>query len=153
MNALDDVKDYDPRKSIGFLVNRLRAEMFAAIDRELARDQDLAAHEISAPQYIILSSLLRDDIDSTKRLCKEMSYDPGAMTRMLDRLEAKGLVRRKRCSDDRRLVNLELTESGLALVPKMRACAVAVLNRLLRDFTDAEAKQLEDFLHRLLRNA
>ncbi len=59
---------------------------------------------------------------------------------MLDRLEAKGLVRRTRSPDDRRLVNLELTQAGKAAYPRLREISMRVLNRSLRDFTQDEAK-------------
>jgi DNA-binding MarR family transcriptional regulator len=75
------------------------------------------------------------------------------MTRMVDRLEAKGLISRRRCPDDRRLVKIELTEAGLAALPKLRECSVRVLNHFLRGFTPAEARQLESFLVRMLQNA
>jgi DNA-binding MarR family transcriptional regulator len=74
------------------------------------------------------------------------------MTRMVDRLEAKGLVQRHRCTDDRRLINLELTEAGKALFPKMRALSMAVQNRFLRGFSKAEVEQLEGYLNRVLEN-
>jgi DNA-binding MarR family transcriptional regulator len=152
MTAIYDVEDYDPRKSVGYLVNRVRSEVLSALDHEFATDTEIAPLEVTAAQYIILSGLLQRDTDSTSRLCKEMSYDPGAMTRMVDRLEAKGLVVRKRCPDDRRLVNIELTEAGRAAVPKMRACSVAVLNRLLRGFSPEEVQQFEGFLNRMVSN-
>jgi DNA-binding MarR family transcriptional regulator len=71
---------------------------------------------------------------------------------MIDRLEAKGLISRRRCPDDRRLVKLELTEAGLAALPKLRACSVQVINHFLRGFTQEEARQLESFLVRMLQN-
>jgi DNA-binding MarR family transcriptional regulator len=75
------------------------------------------------------------------------------MTRMVDRLEAKGLVERRRCPDDRRLINLELTEAGKALFPKMKAISATVQNRFLRGFSKVEVRQLEEFLGRILQNA
>jgi len=82
-----------------------------------------------------------------------MTYDAGAMTRMIDRLEEKGLLKRSRCPDDRRLVNLELTEKGQVALPRMRNTARRVLNRFLEGFTKAEARQMEGFLIRMLENA
>lgn len=75
------------------------------------------------------------------------------MTRMIDRLEAKGFIRRVRSAEDRRAVNLELTAEGKAVFPKLRVSVVGVLNRLLRGFTKSEARQLEGFLQRILANA
>jgi DNA-binding MarR family transcriptional regulator len=152
MRPIYDIKHFEPRKSLGYLIHRARYEILAALDRELSESPELAPLEPTAAQYIILNSLMERETDSTSRLCKEMSYDPGAMTRMVDRLEAKGLLQRRRCPDDRRLVNLELTDAGREAVPKMRACSMKVLNRFLRGFSADEARQLESFLTRLYEN-
>ena len=90
---------------------------------------------------------------SASDLCKGISYDAGAMTRMLDRLESKGLIRRSRSAVDRRLMHLELTDEGRAAWPRMREISMTVANRFLRGFTKAEARQLEGFLTRMLENA
>jgi len=149
-----DSESYEPRKSLGHLLGRVRGEILVALDRELAADERLAALEVTAAQVIILGSLASGDgAKSASGLCKGISYDAGAMTRMIDRLESKGLIRRSRSPEDRRLVYLELTEEGRATYPRMRAIGMSVLNRLLRGFTKSEARQLEGFLHRMLENA
>jgi DNA-binding MarR family transcriptional regulator len=68
-------------------------------------------------------------------------------------LESKGLIQRERCSNDRRLVYLELTERGRELYPTMREISRRVLNRFLRGFSREEAGQLEGYLRRMLANA
>jgi DNA-binding MarR family transcriptional regulator len=72
---------------------------------------------------------------------------------MIDRLESKGLIRRNRRPEDRRVVYLELTEEGTRAYPRMRAVSMGVVNRFLRDFSESEARQLENFLSRMLQNA
>ena len=104
-------------------------------------------------KFVVIASLAMGEADSASQLCKGISYDAGAMTRMIDRLESKGLIRRRRDADDRRLVNIELTEQGREAFPKMRQCAMGVLNRFLRGFTQNEARQLESFLNRMLENS
>jgi len=110
---------------------------------------------MSAAQWIIVANLAAGpgEPKSAADLCKVISYDAGAMTRMLDRLEAKGLIRRTRNSQDRRLVNLELTEEGRAAYPRMREISMNVANRFLRGFSKTEARQLEGLLSRMLENA
>ncbi|TMG90506.1 MAG: MarR family transcriptional regulator [Betaproteobacteria bacterium] len=137
----------ESESSIGRMLNRVRAELVEALDRELA------PFEITSAQFVILGSLVSGDADSASALCKEISYDPGAMTRMIDRLELKGLIRRLPHADDRRRMNLELTPKGKAVYPKLRASAVTVQNRFLRGFTKIEARQLEGFLQRMIASA
>jgi MarR family transcriptional regulator, multiple antibiotic resistance protein MarR len=150
-----DSSSYQPGRGIGALLSRVKVEMLAAVDRELAQDKRLAPLEMSAAQWIIVANLAAGpgEPKSAADLCKVISYDAGAMTRMLDRLEAKGLIRRTRSSQDRRLVNLELTEEGRASYPRMREISMSVANRFLRGFTKSEARQLEGYLNRMLENA
>jgi DNA-binding MarR family transcriptional regulator len=148
-----EAETYEPRKSVGHLLHRVRMEILSAMDRELAADAQLAALEVTAAQFIIIATLSMGTVKSASDLCKGISYDAGAMTRMIDRLEEKGLLRRSRCPDDRRLVNLELTDQGNAALPRMREASVKVLNRFLKGFTKPEARQLEGFLQRMLDNA
>jgi len=153
MPDIYDAKTYEPRKSVGHLMNRVRTAIFPALDQELSIEPELAQLEVSSAQFVVIASLALGEADSASQLCKGISYDAGAMTRMIDRLESKGLIRRQRATDDRRLVNLELTEAGREAFPKMKLCALRVLNRFLRGFSPAEARQLEGFLNRMLENA
>ena len=155
MSDIYESSTFQPGRHIGALVSRVKVEMLAALDRELSQDKRLAPLEMSAAQYIIVANLAAGpgEPKSAADLCKVISYDAGAMTRMLDRLEAKGLIRRTRSSQDRRLMNLELTEEGRAAYPRMREISMANANRFLRGFTKAEARQLEGFLNRMLENA
>jgi DNA-binding MarR family transcriptional regulator len=154
MGDIYDSASYQPRKAIGALLTRVKVEMLAAIDAELAADKRLAPLELSAAQWAVIASLAAgDEPKSAADLCKGISYDAGAMTRMLDRLEIKGLVRRRRSADDRRLVHLELTEEGRAAYPRMREISLTVANRFLRGFSRAEARQLESLLTRMLENS
>jgi DNA-binding MarR family transcriptional regulator len=154
LGEIYDSGSYQPGKGIGALVSRVRTELLATMDRELAADKRLAPLELSAAQYMVLAKLASAvERMSAADLCKEISYDAGAMTRMLDRLEAKKLISRARCTHDRRLTYLALSEEGRAAFPRMREIMIAVLNGLLRGFTKAEARQLEALLGRMLDNA
>lgn len=149
-----DVETYEPRESVGHLMTRVKVEMLAALDRALAADPYLSSLGVTAAQFVVIVRLVGAGCKkSASDLCKELSYDAGAMTRMIDRLEGKGLVRRARCTKDRRLIYLELTEAGQAAYPKMVAISVAMMNRFLRGFSREEAKQLKQFLLRMLENA
>ena len=142
-----EARTFEPQRSLGRLLGRVKGEMGEAIDRELA------PFDISAAQFVILVALATGEADSASALCKGISYDPGAMTRMIDRLEQKGLIRRIDHPDDRRRIGLELTSEGKAVYPKLLAATVAVQNRFLRGFSKTEVRQLESLLKRMLANA
>ncbi len=153
MADIYDLATYEPRNGISFLLQRVRAEWVLALDREFAADGQLAAMHVTSAQFSILAALSLGLAKSASDLCKDISYDAGAMTRMIDRLEEKGFLRRRRDPSDGRLVNLELTVKGDIAQLRMRELSLSVLNRLLRGFTKTEAGQLEAFLRRMLANA
>src|SRR5437773_2466743 len=128
------------------LINRVRVELIDALDRELSQ------FDISAAQLIVLASVANKEADSASGLCKSISYDPGAMTRMIDRLEQKGLVRRLPNAEDRRATNLEITTAGRALYPQLLAAKEAVAAQFLRGFSADEVRTLESLLNRMLEN-
>jgi DNA-binding MarR family transcriptional regulator len=154
MGDIYDITTYQPKKSVGYLLSRVRVEMLATLDRELADDKRVGPLEISSAQFIVIAMLAAASGPvSASDLCKGISYDAGAMTRMLDRLEIKGLIRRNRSAQDRRLTHLELTDEGLGVYPRMREISMAVANRFLRGFSKIEVRQLEGLLGRMFENS
>jgi DNA-binding MarR family transcriptional regulator len=152
-----DIYDHEtchPFEGIGFLLLRVRSQLLACPRRQLAEDERLAGLEPTFAQLFVLASLAASEGPlSAAELCRRLSYDAGAMTRMLDRLESKGLISRTRHADDRRVVCLRLTQKGKASYPRIRESAILAINRLLRGFTKAEVRQLEAMMARMLKNA
>jgi len=85
-------------------------------------------------------------------LARELEMDAGAMTRLLDRLEKKGLCKRVRSSEDRRVVNIELTPEGAAAIAEVPAVLADVLNAHLAGFSKTEWQALRSYLQRMLAN-
>jgi DNA-binding MarR family transcriptional regulator len=142
-----DSRSFQPREAIGALIGRARKTLIQKIDAELA------PFDVSAAQWIVVLLVGENAVSSATGLCELLAYDPGAMTRLLDRLERKGILRRLPRPGDRRTMKLELTASGKALYPKILAAMVDVSNRLLRGFSRSEVNQLEGYLRRMLANA
>jgi MarR family transcriptional regulator, multiple antibiotic resistance protein MarR len=147
MKPIYDRKSFSPNEAIGALIGRTRKTMIQKIDVQLAPLQ------VSAAQWLVVLLLGEGAAATAAELCELLSYDPGAMTRLLDRLESKSILRRVRGGADRRSVQLELTAGGKTLYPKILAAMVDVFNRLLHGFTRGEVSQLEDYLRRMLANA
>ena len=137
---------YRVEDSVGYLVTRVRASIFAGVDRELA------PWGISAAQGSILIYIAHGRGDRAADIARDYDYDTGSMTRMVARLAAKRLVRRVRDESDRRVQRLELTAAGKKLTEQMAAMAVKVLNQHLRGFTRGELEQLKALLRRMLDN-
>jgi DNA-binding MarR family transcriptional regulator len=147
MEPIYDKKTFKPREAIGSLIGHTRKTIINKIDAELA------PFDVSAAQWLVVLLVGENAVSSATGLCEKLTYDPGAMTRLLDRLESKGIVRRVRSPEDRRTIQLELTENGKALYPKIIAAMADVNNSLLRGFSHDEVSQLEGYLRRMLANA
>ncbi|HXZ53100.1 MAG TPA: MarR family winged helix-turn-helix transcriptional regulator [Burkholderiales bacterium] len=139
-----DVKTYDPRGSLGYLVTLVRRRLLDLVEPEFA------ALGLTPVQAIIVMGLDAGVADTAADLCKTMQHDPGAMTRVLDQLEERGLVRRVRLAGDRRAQKLELTATGRKALPAIKSAAVRASNRMLSGFSRSEAQQLIGYLKRLL---
>ena len=144
--ALVEIAPAQSNHGIIRLINRVRVELIDALDLELSK------FDISAPQLFVLASVANKQAASASTLCKSISYDPGAMTRMIDRLEQKGLIRRSPNPGDRRATNLDLTPAGKALYPQLLATKESVQARFLRGFSSDDVRVLEGLLNRMLEN-
>jgi Transcriptional regulators len=137
--------NYAQRASMAKLINQARAEMVGALDHALAQ------FDLSAAQYVVISTLSTGNAETASQICKEISYSPGAMTRMLDRLEQKGMISRTRCTDNRRAVRLELTEEGKRIFPALLMTATTVIDRFFEVFDQNELNQFKTLLNKMLQ--
>ena len=106
----------------------------------------------SLPIWLVLSSLSSADWPTQADLAHSLGIEGATLTRHLDGLEAGGLVRRTRGSDDRRAVRVELTENGRALHATLLGVVIAFDKRLRTGLTEAELATLDDLVTRLERN-
>ena len=94
-----------------------------------------APANITYPQWTILMLLYGDMARTSADMARQMSHDAGAMTRLVDQLEKRGLLTRVRDTADRRAVNLVLTAEGRALADSLKGRVVDFLNVALTDFS------------------
>ena len=138
--------DYRIHDSIGYLLKQVRWALERAVDGEMEE------HDLTGVQWGPLLMLHFKMGTTAADLSRISCVDTGAMTRMLDRLEAKGLLRRRPCAKDRRVVQLELTSDGARLCRAIPFGLARINNRLLTGFTRSEFETLKDFLRRMLSN-
>jgi MarR family transcriptional regulator, organic hydroperoxide resistance regulator len=108
---------------------------------------------ITDQQYNVLRILRGAHPDSlpTLEIGERMIERQPGVTRLLDRLEAKRLVRRQRSSEDRRVVDCWITESGLELLRTMDVPVDEADRRLMRHLTDDDLGQLVGLLEKVRR--
>jgi MarR family transcriptional regulator, multiple antibiotic resistance protein MarR len=136
----------DDEMAIGHLVARARSAMLTGLDGELE------PFGLTGAQFAVLKNVADGIASTAADLCRTMHYDTGSMTRMLDRLEEKSVLRRERCTEDRRVVYLRITDTGNELLPQLRTAAIHVLSRHLAGFSPEEVDSLKQFLVRMIEN-
>jgi DNA-binding MarR family transcriptional regulator len=124
--------------------------VFNSINRAL--DQEMAPLGLTATQWRPVAMIAMGRADTAAELARLNTVDTGAMTRTLDRLEAKSLVRRRRSDQDRRIVKIELTEEGHAIARDIPANIARTVNHYLRGFSEEEVRLLTHYLQRMLAN-
>jgi DNA-binding MarR family transcriptional regulator len=130
--------------SVGYLVNRVASAMKTALERELE------PFEVTAPQWAVVATLAERRSVTVLGLADTIGVDAGAASRLVDRLEDKGIVSRRRHESDRRLAVVRLTSAGEDLYPRLRRKAEVVLDAFLRPCSRREVNELKAGLRKLL---
>jgi DNA-binding MarR family transcriptional regulator len=136
---------YTPERSVGYLIRVCNQLGVTVLDRAFA------AEGLNTSQWSALMAIEHGIEPTCASLARDMAHDKGAMTRMMDTLEARGWVERTRSCDDRRVVHLSLTDAGRAVTVRCRDLVVDYWNRCLADWPDAEVEQFLAQLQKLRR--
>lgn len=142
-----DAAGYSSDNSIGYLMRRI---MLMIVNQA---DKRLESLDLTQAQWGPLFLIHQGRATTLAELSRELQIDAGALTRTLDRLEAKGLCKRERSTADRRVVNLALTTEGAKVSSAVPEVLADVHNHLLAGFSREEWESLMAMLKRLLVNA
>jgi DNA-binding MarR family transcriptional regulator len=118
-----------------------------ALERELS-----AEHQLSVVEYTVLDALSRQDGWHMRmsQLARAAALSSSAATRLVNRLEDRGLLTRIICADDRRGIYTELTEAGRQLLDRARPTHDRTLEAAMAEAGERpELTSLVGALHRL----
>lgn len=134
---------YGLHDSLGYWVNLLAGAMHAAFDR-MAGQLD-----VTAAQWAVLITLYNKDAKTPGELARFIGIDGAAITRLLDRLETKGLIERQAHDSDRRALSIELTQAARRLTPKLAEISWSENRRFLKRLTEKEGEQFMKLLRKM----
>lgn len=134
---------YDCQRSIGFLLRRVTTLTLGQIEGAFA------GNDITFSQWVVLMQVGDGVAETAADVVRNTGHDSGALTRLIDQLEQRGLIERHRCSNDRRIAKLRLTDSGRSAAQMLTPIAVKFFNELLDGFTVTEVDLLIRLLTRL----
>ena len=134
---------YRARTSVGYLLKRAHAMLVDHLEPVLV------ASGFTFTQWVVLMHLRDGLAVNATVLCAQLRHDSGAVTRIIDQLEARGLVSRERSRQDRRSVRLCLTDAGRQTVDGTIPDVVALMNSALGHFSRTELTELTRLLIKL----
>ncbi|MBB5415942.1 DNA-binding MarR family transcriptional regulator [Paraburkholderia atlantica] len=143
-----DLSEYQLGESVGYLISRVKSTL-----HNLVTQRSMAELGITSQQGSILFMVASGKCLLAAELAREYGIDASAVTRLIDRLEKRGLLTRVRSNEDRRVVRLALTPEGNAIAARMPAIFNGVLDTLLNGFTPEEVGFLKSMLRRVLANS
>ena len=118
------------------------ADIFTAIQRSfiLQLSKELTRGDVSFPQYCLLGFLAPQEHLTMSEVAQRMGHTTAAATGLVDRLEKLGHVRRTHGKEDRRKIEVQITQSGLTLVTEVRDDMVRNLIHFMGCLTSSEQK-------------
>jgi DNA-binding MarR family transcriptional regulator len=130
--------------------DRLALLVYRAGIEILARGEEaLKELGIDGREYTTLAVLATDQPESQQELARLMGKAPPLMVAVVDELEAKGLVARRRSPKDRRRSVVEVTDAGREMLAK----ADVIADRLIAELFGALTAEEREALHATLRRA
>lgn len=139
----DPVAAFPP--NLGLLMRQVRDGMVRLLDKLLA-EQGL---ELGFQHYVGLKMLARMSPCTANELALAIDQTPSAVTRLLDRLEALGCVRREPHAQDRRALQIVLTDEGRALWQRLMQIGDEAMAHAMHDLSETEQDQLISLLSRV----
>ena len=133
-------------ETVDALLRRLQNLLRAEADRRLD------PHGLTYAQWEPLVRLGNGRTLTLIELARETNTDAGATCRMMDRLEAKGLCKRVRSNEDRRVVHLEITRAGEVAIEQISGKLADVMNAEFVGLSKVDQLALVEYLRRMLAN-
>lgn len=131
--------------SFGLLLRQVRDGLVRQLDLEMKHELP----DFGFSHYVGLKVLAARSPCTANELAQALEQTPSAITRLLDKLEALGAVRREPHATDRRALQIVMTDEGRALHARLLQRGDRAMAYALRDLAQAERDQLTHLLTRV----
>ena len=133
----------------GYLINQIQ-KISSRKFNELLKEKNI--DEFNGSQGVILYSLWNNKELTIKEIGKITGLAKTSLTSMLDRMEEKGLIRRKDNSEDKRSIKIMLTDKAKELEKDYNDISNKMSNIFYKNFSDKEINEIEKYLERIISN-
>ncbi len=136
-------------------ITRRPALLIAKLGNEVVEraEDPLAALGLSGRQYNLLAVMDSDTPESQLELAQLCGLAPAQVVPVLDEMESRGLVERRRSPTDRRRSLVSPTDAGRALLAQADTLGESIMDLLFGHLSPAERKQLDETLSTALTRA
>jgi DNA-binding MarR family transcriptional regulator len=135
-------------QSAGYLINMtallLKREFNAAIKNR--------GIDVTPEQWAILNRLNENSGLTQKEVAKLTFKDNANITRIVDKLENKGLAIRHKDANDRRTWNLSITKKGIEIRDLVEPIAIDILDNVTKGLSDKDIKLYNDISKKIIEN-
>ncbi|MBL4710632.1 MAG: MarR family transcriptional regulator [Flavobacteriales bacterium] len=107
---------------------------------------------VTKDQWVILKRISDEDASTQKDIAASTFKDPAALTRILDLLEQKKLVKRQGSASDRRSFEISLTVDGRRLVNRMIPVVQKIRAKAMQGISKQEEKQAREIMSKMHLN-
>lgn len=135
---MTDLEDH-----LGYLLRRVSNQVSAEFERSLR------ARSISVAEWVVLSQIASKSCSTSGELADRLKLTRGAISKIVEKLEDKGLLARSCLQDDARVKPLHLTEKGSGILPQLVEIADGNDRRFFSGLTDGEQQLLRKILQKL----
>ncbi|MEC0372724.1 MarR family transcriptional regulator [Paenibacillus chibensis] len=132
--------------NIGVLIHTVDLEITQYLKRQLA------PYQLAPEQHLILALLMEREGMSQNAIAEQLGKDKSSITRMIFSLEGKGYIRRLECSNDRRSVEVYLTDKGKELREAVNTIGQTTRELLSKGLTEEETSELRRLLGQVREN-
>jgi len=114
-------------------------------------NKELDELDVTWPQWMVMNVLAHNLAETPAQIADNLGVDRSAVTRLVDRLEKKGLVSRVHDGLDRRSIKVKLTQAGAAMVQELDSSAGEHQRKFLSQLPSTEYRAFKGNLQKMLR--
>ena len=152
LRRIDNALRRAPKLASGSFARNYLSYLLARASFNVSREfhARLKEWDLTVPEWRVLACLMDVEGLSVGELAAMALMKQPGLTKVLDRMERDGFLKRQNASEDRRRVTLHLTAKGRARVKPVQAAALAHEAELLKQFSDSERATIKHALDLLI---
>ena len=141
-------------ESIEALIGRLQGDMTALINTMFTGIQErVSSRGFAVVEYSVFATCFANESITISGLAEHVPVDVGRISRMVSKLEDRGLVRKVRLAGNRRVVRVEMTDQGRDLVLDLQGSVGEHYANIVSKVSQQELADLSGFIERMTKNA